>query len=136
MQNIQNPMVGGSVAGKDTWVNFICSSVCTTVHVVNLWLLKITLVVSTILNNNICFYDYSNSAQLREEISELNSKLTKALEKKAAAEAKLADLERWKLMIELDIKEIIARHKMEVTEKMAWASKVIRGGTVGCGKTL
>ena len=73
------------------------------------------------------YFNYcSISAQLREEISELNSKLTKALEKKAAAEAKLADLERWKLMIELDIKEIIARHKMEVTEKMAWASKVIR----------
>ena len=75
-------------------------------------------------------YVYSISTQLRGDISELNSKLTKALEKKAAAEAKLADLERWKLMIELDIKEIIARHKMEVTEKMAWASKVIREETV------
>lgn len=78
-----------------------------------------------------CTYNvYTISAQLRGDISELNSRLTKALEKKAAAEAKLADLERWKLMIELDIKEIIARHKTEVTEKMAWASKVIRGDRV------
>ena len=43
---------------------------------------------------------------------------------KAAAEAKLADFEREKMMIELDIKEIIARHKTEVTERMAWSSKV------------
>ena len=40
------------------------------------------------------------------------------------AEARLLDFEKEKMMIELDIKEIIARHKTEVTEKMAWASKV------------
>lgn len=64
------------------------------------------------------------STRLRGELSDLNSKLSKALEGKAMAEARLLDFEKEKMMIELDIKEIIARHKTEVTEKMAWASKV------------
>ena len=67
---------------------------------------------------------FSLSARLRGELSDLNSKLSKALEGKAMAEARLLDFEKEKMMIELDIKEIIARHKTEVTEKMAWASKV------------
>ncbi len=40
------------------------------------------------------------------------------------AESKLADFEKEKMMIELDVKETIARHKTEVTERMAWAAKV------------
>lgn len=64
------------------------------------------------------------SSRLKAENSDLNTKLTTALQIKAAAEAKLADFEKEKMMIELDIKEIIARHKTEVTEKMAWSSKV------------
>uniref|UniRef100_A0A1X7V8G1 non-specific serine/threonine protein kinase n=1 Tax=Amphimedon queenslandica TaxID=400682 RepID=A0A1X7V8G1_AMPQE len=62
--------------------------------------------------------------RLKSENSELNSKLENVTQIKAAAEAKLADFEREKMMIELDIKEIIARHKTEVTERMAWSSKM------------
>ena len=46
------------------------------------------------------------------------------------AESKLADFEKEKMMIELDVKETIARHKTEVTERMARAAKVI--GLVYC----
>ena len=64
------------------------------------------------------------SLRLRGDMSDLNAKLKTALEGKAVAEARLLDFEKEKMMIELDIKEIIARHKAEVTDKMAWASKV------------
>lgn len=67
-----------------------------------------------------CFF----SLRFKTENSELNAKLTNVMQIKEAAEAKLADFEREKMMIELDIKEIIARHKTEVTERMAWSSKV------------
>ncbi len=64
------------------------------------------------------------SARQRIQVSELNVKLTHALQAKAMAESKLADFEKEKMMIELDVKETIARHKTEVTERMAWAAKV------------
>ena len=44
------------------------------------------------------------------------------------AESKLSDFEREKMIIELEIKELIARHKTEVTEKMARAAHVSCGG--------
>ena len=50
------------------------------------------------------------------------------MQAKAMAESKLADFEKEKMMIELDVKETIARHKTEVTERMAWAAKVCCGG--------
>ena len=43
------------------------------------------------------------------------------------AESKLSDFEREKMIIELEIKELIARHKTEVTEKMARAAHVSCG---------
>ena len=55
----------------------------------------------------------------------MNNKFNHATQAKAMAESKLADFEKEKMMIELDVKETIARHKTEVTERMAWASKVI-----------
>lgn len=62
--------------------------------------------------------------RLKSELSEINKKLTHALQAKAAAESKLADFEKEKMMIELDVKETIARHKTDVTERMAWAAKI------------
>ena len=54
--------------------------------------------------------------------------LTRRLEhanlSKSMAESKLSDFEREKMIIELEIKEIIARHRTEVTEKMARAARV------------
>ena len=43
----------------------------------------------------------------------------------AMAESKWqADFENEKMMIELEIKEMIARHKTDMTDRMGWASKV------------
>ena len=54
----------------------------------------------------------------------MGSKLEKATLSKQLAESKLADFEREKTIIELEIKEIIARHRTDVTEKMARAAQV------------
>lgn len=54
----------------------------------------------------------------------LTGKLEKASLAKSMAESKLSDFEREKMIIELEIKEIIARHKTDVTEKMARAAQV------------
>ena len=83
---------------------------------------KLLIIISTchyLIHVNISF-----SIRLKSELSEMNKKLTHALQVKAAAESKLADFEKEKMMIELDVKETIARHKTDVTERMAWAAKV------------
>ncbi len=54
----------------------------------------------------------------------LTSKLEKTSLAKNMAESKLSDFEREKTIIELEIKEIIARHRTDVTEKMARAAQV------------
>ncbi len=54
----------------------------------------------------------------------LTSKLEKMTLAKNMAESKLSDFEREKTIIELEIKEIIARHRTDVTEKMARAAQV------------
>ena len=64
------------------------------------------------------------SSHLRSEVEHLTSKLDRALLSKSLLESKLSDFEREKTMIELEIKEIIARHRTDVTEKMARASHV------------
>ena len=43
---------------------------------------------------------------------------------RTVAESKLADFEREKKMIELDIQEILVRHKSEVTERMSKFARV------------
>ena len=63
------------------------------------------------------------SAQQRLTI-DLNTRLDKALHAKSLADAKIADFEREKGMIELEIKEMLARHRTEVTERMARAAQV------------
>ena len=54
----------------------------------------------------------------------MNAKLEKAIQAKSVADAKIADFEREKSMIELEIKELLARHRTEVTERMARAAQV------------
>lgn len=66
------------------------------------------------------------SNQLRYSLDITNSKLEKALQAKSLADAKIADFEREKSMIELEIKELLARHRTEVTERMARAAQVRR----------
>ena len=58
------------------------------------------------------------------EVEVLTSKLEKATLTRNMAESRLSDFEREKTIIELEIKEIIARHKTEVTEKMSRAAQV------------
>ncbi|CAI8056927.1 Rho-associated protein kinase 2, partial [Geodia barretti] len=57
--------------------------------------------------------------QLKAVVDSLHKKLEKALMGKTVAESKLADFEREKKMIELDIQEILVRHKSDVTERMS-----------------
>ena len=70
-----------------------------------------------------CVFD---SAQLRQSLDIVNAKLEKSLLAKSMADAKIADFEREKSMIELEIKELLARHRTEVTERMARAAQVRR----------
>ena len=63
-------------------------------------------------------------AQLGSRVEFLENKLERANLSKSIAEAKLSDFEREKTMIELDVKEIIARHKTEVTERMSKVARV------------
>ena len=68
------------------------------------------------------------SSQLRVEVDSLKGQLERSNLSKSMAESKLSDFEREKMIIELEIKELIARHKTEVTEKMARAAHVSCGG--------
>ena len=67
------------------------------------------------------------SFQLRVEVESLKGQLERTNLSKSMAESKLSDFEREKMIIELEIKELIARHKTEVTEKMARAAHVSCG---------
>ena len=63
-------------------------------------------------------------AHLSSEVEFLQTKLEKASMDKSIAEAKVADFEREKKMIELDVQEILVRHKSEVTERMSKFARV------------
>lgn len=63
-------------------------------------------------------------ARLQLEVECLQKKLEKANLDKSLAEAKVADFEREKKMIELDIQEILVRKKSEATERMAKFARV------------
>jgi chromosome segregation ATPase len=58
-------------------------------------------------------------AHLTTEVEILQNKLEKSNLGKSIAESKLSDFEREKKMIELDIQEILVRHKSDVTERMS-----------------
>ena len=61
----------------------------------------------------------------------LQTKLEKANLGRSIAESKLSDFEREKTMIELEIKEILARHRTEVTERMSKVARVSWGREEG-----
>ena len=54
----------------------------------------------------------------------LTGKLERASLAKSMAESKLSDFDRYKAVIELEMTELIARHKTAITEKMARAAQV------------
>ena len=70
----------------------------------------------------------SSRMQLRSEIDSLNTQLDKTNLSKSIAESKLSDFDRYKTMIELEITEMLARHKMVMTEKVARSAQVRREG--------
>ena len=67
----------------------------------------------------------------------LTGKLERVSLSKSMAESKLSDFDRYKAMIELEMTELIARHKTAITERMARAAQVCSvccvcvGGGVG-----
>ena len=63
-------------------------------------------------------------AHLKTEVEILQNKLEKGNLAKSIAESKLSDFEREKKMIELDIQEILVRHKSDVTERMSKFARV------------
>ena len=66
-------------------------------------------------------------SHLRTEVEVLTGKLERANLAKSMADSKLSELDRYKAMIELEMNEILARHKTAMTEKMARAVQVSRG---------
>ena len=64
------------------------------------------------------------SSHLRTEVEVLTGKLERANLAKSMAESKLSDFDRYKAVIELEMTELIARHKTAITEKMARAAQV------------
>ena len=67
-------------------------------------------------------------SHLRTEVEVLTGKLERANLAKSMADSKLSELDRYKAMIELEMNEILARHKTAMTEKMARAVQVRREG--------
>lgn len=63
-------------------------------------------------------------SHLRTEVEVLTGKLERANLAKSMADSKLSELDRYKAMIELEMNEILARHKTAMTEKMARAVQV------------
>ncbi len=61
---------------------------------------------------------------LRGEVEVLNGKLERANLAKYMAESKLSEFDRYKAMIEVEMNELITRHKIAITEKMARAAQV------------
>ena len=64
------------------------------------------------------------SSELKTEISYLRTQLDKANLAKSVAESKLSDFDRYKSMIELEITELLARHKTVMTERVARTAQV------------
>ena len=64
------------------------------------------------------------SIQLRSEMESLNAQLDKVNLARSVAESKLSDFDRYKSMIELEITEMLARHKTAMTEKVARSAQV------------
>lgn len=60
----------------------------------------------------------------------LNGQLDKVSLSKSIAESKLSDFDRYKAMIELEITEMLSRHKSLMTERVARCAQV-RGGRGG-----
>jgi len=63
-------------------------------------------------------------SHLRGEVESLGGRLERANLAKSMAESKLSDFDRYKAVIELEMNEMIARHKTAITEKMARAAQV------------
>ena len=64
----------------------------------------------------------------------LTGKLERANLAKSMADSKLSELDRYKAMIELEMNEILARHKTAMTEKMARAVQVCGSERDGVGE--
>ena len=67
---------------------------------------------------------FSPSSQLRSEVETLNGQLDKVNLARSIAESKLSDFDRYKAMIELEITEMLARHKSLMTERVARCARV------------
>lgn len=76
-----------------------------------------------------------NRSQLRNEVDMLNSQLDKVNLAKSIAESKLSDFDRYKSMIELEITEMLARHKSVMTERVAKSAQVSLSFEVMCDNT-
>ena len=61
---------------------------------------------------------------MRSEVDSLNAQLDKVNLARSVAESKLSDFDRYKSMIELEITEMLARHKTAMTEKVARSAQV------------
>ena len=72
-------------------------------------------------------------SHLRTEVEVLTGKLERANLAKSMADSKLSELDRYKAMIELEMNEILARHKTAMTEKMARAVQVCGSERDGVG---
>ncbi len=62
---------------------------------------------------------------MRGEVELLTGRLERVNLAKSMAESKLSDFDRYKAVIELEMNELIARHKIAITEKMARAAQVL-----------
>ncbi len=71
-------------------------------------------------------------AQLRSEVEQLNGQLDKVSLARSIAESKLSDFDRYKAMIELEITEMLSRHKSLMTERVARCAQVRRWRGKGC----
>ena len=71
------------------------------------------------------------SNELKNEVGALKSQLDKANLSKSVAESKLSDFDRYKSMIELEITEMLARHKTVMTERVARTAQVGGARTAG-----
>ena len=69
-------------------------------------------------------YTHTHSSHLRTEVEVLTGKLERVNLAKSMAESKLSEFDRYKTMIELEINETIARHKIAISEKMVRAAQV------------
>ncbi len=61
---------------------------------------------------------------MHSEVEALNAQLDKVNLARSVAESKLSDFDRYKSIIELEITEMLARHKTAMTEKVARSAQV------------